>query len=153
MSRVSGFMRRILRLLPGSVLVLFAGQALAAAETEPRYGDRDQNCMIAEAGEWFNGAAKTNQLRRLEIESECQAGRIVIRIRAFTKCAPRDCKWGWTRARRNGLGQLEVTFSGFFGARSMLLSQMGDRMEAAIALEYHDPLQLDRFETVILTRE
>ncbi len=117
---------------------------------EARAKDR---CRIPEVGHWYNSAAQIQQIRRIEIESHCSGGLIVSRMRAFTRCAPRDCKWGWTQAIRLTNGRLIARFPGFFGAREIEIISMGSRIEALVKIDSHDPKVADSFHAAILTRE
>lgn len=113
----------------------------------------DDRCRIPEAGHWYNSEARTQQIRRIEIESHCSGGIIVTRMRAFTRCAPRDCKWGWTDAIRLTNGRLLARFPGFFGAREIEIISMGSRIEALVKIDSHDPKVADSFHAAILARE
>ncbi|SDU47129.1 hypothetical protein [Stappia sp. ES.058] len=110
-------------------------------------------CRIPETGHWINPSARTQQIRRIEIESDCKSGQLVARMRAFTKCAPRDCKWGWTEVYRTSNGRLFARFAGFFGSREIQVIPMGNRIEALVTIDPHDPKEPDAFHAAILSRE
>ena len=109
-------------------------------------------CEVPEVGSWWNEHARNKQVRRVEVESVCENERPVIRMRVFTRCAPRDCKWGWQPAYRTRSGRLAARFPGFFGARSIEVIFMGKRIEVLVTINPHDPRQTDDFHSAILTR-
>lgn len=110
-------------------------------------------CRIAETGHWVNPSARTQQISRIEIESHCEGGRLVARMRAFTECSPRDCKWGWTDVYRLSNGRLFSRFPGFFGSREIQVIAMGNRIEVLVTIDPHDPREPDSFHAAILSRE
>lgn len=130
-------------LLAAAVLTVDPGDAVA----------EDPACRVPETGHWRNPEAATKQIHRIEVASHCERGVIVVKARAFTKCAPRDCKWGWTDAIRTDNGRLTADFPGFFGARRVEMISMGDRMEVLVTVDPHDPLADDRFHGALMRRE
>ncbi|WP_051241766.1 hypothetical protein [Stappia stellulata] len=119
----------------------------------PERAHAQDPCRVAEAGHWVNPSARTQQIKRIEVESHCENGQLVARMRAFTKCSPRDCKWGWTDAYRTSNGRLFARFPGFFGAREIQVILMGNRIEALVTIDPHDPREPDAFHAAILSRE
>jgi hypothetical protein len=114
----------------------------------------ERTCITPETGHWINTRARTQQIRRIEIESRC-VGKdgVAFRIRAFVKCAPRDCKWGWVQAHRNATGRIVATFPGLFGAREIEIITMDDRIEALVTLHPHDRNARPEFHAAIMTRQ
>ncbi|MCA1299889.1 hypothetical protein [Stappia indica] len=120
--------------------------------TTPSLAD-EEFCRIPEAGSWVNPAAQTRQIRRIEITSACIDGQVTAQMRAFTHCAPRDCKWGWTEAFRQADGRLFARFEGFFSAREIIIVRMGERIEALVTIDPHDPKEPNAFHSAIMIRE
>ncbi len=108
-------------------------------------------CDTYEAGEWRNNRPAMRQLSRLEIEADCIENAAVIRVRAHMRCAPRDCKWGWSEGVRIG-HRIVADFNGFFGSRKVSVTAMGDRMEAMVSNFPHDPTANEEHYSVILVR-
>lgn len=122
-----------------------AGVALAQPKT-PIY------CPLPEDGIWVDKKAKMQELTRLEVESRCIDGRVEIRARAFMRCDPRDCKWGWTQAElREGSG-VRVRLSGFFGARIIEMRAFGDKIETYVTAMPYDAMKQEVVTSHILTR-
>jgi hypothetical protein len=136
----------------GASSAVFFALAFCAGMFPERARAQDP-CRIAETGHWVNPSARTQQIRRIEIESHCEGGRVVARMRAFTKCSPRDCKWGWTEVYRTSNGRLFARFAGFFGSREIQVIPMGNRIEALVTIDPHDPKEPDSFHAAILSRE
>ncbi|GGF02108.1 hypothetical protein H1W37_15095 [Stappia taiwanensis] len=120
--------------------------------TTPALAD-EEHCRIPEAGSWVNPAAQTRQIRRIEVTSACIDGEVMARMRAFTHCAPRDCKWGWTEASRRADGRLFARFEGFFSAREIVIVRMGERIEARVTTVPHDPREPKAFHRAIMMRD
>lgn len=112
----------------------------------------DAACRIPETGLWLNPNATTKQIHRIEIASHCERGRIVVKARAFTKCSPRDCKWGWTEAFRSDNGRLNADFTGFFGSRRIEMIPMGDRMEVLVTTDPHTHAP-SQFHSALMQRD
>jgi hypothetical protein len=89
-------------------------------------------CPLPEDGIWINPDAESKQLARLEIETKCINDEVQARVRAFTKCIPRDCKWGWTKAEVLEGGGLRVLLIGFLTSKIIDLSAFGDSLTAYV---------------------
>ncbi len=96
-------------------------------------------CPLPEDGIWINPDAAAKELTRLEIETKCIDNRVQARIRAFTKCSPRDCKWGWTPAEVREGGGLRVMLIGFLGSKIIDVRAFSDRLDAFVTDVKHDP--------------
>ncbi|WP_417688444.1 serine/threonine protein kinase [Roseibium sp.] len=110
-------------------------------------------CPLPEHGIWVNGQAKPKELSRLEIETKCVNDQVHARIRAFTKCSPRDCKWGWTKAELRDGGGLNVLLVGFLGVKNIDVRGFGDRLDAFVTDIKHDPQFPDTIQSYTLTRK
>ncbi|MTI00260.1 serine/threonine protein kinase [Roseibium sp. RKSG952] len=99
----------------------------------------DAACPLPEDGVWVNPYAKRKEITRIEIESTCQDGTVRARVRAFTSCSPRDCKWGWTDADLRERGGLRVDLVGFLGTKAMTLTRFGNLLDAHVIDKPHDP--------------
>lgn len=113
----------------------------------------EERCRIPEAGNWLNPAAQTRQIRRIEVTGICIDGQVTARMRAFTHCAPRDCKWGWTEASRQADGRLFARFEGFFSAREIAILRIDEHIEARVTTVPHDPRQPNAFHRAIMIRD
>lgn len=136
-----------------ALMITLAGATDAVAQPvgpqDPK--PQDAACTTEEAGEWRAHRPTMQQLSRLEIESDCFEEAAVIRVRAHMRCAPRDCKWGWSEGVRIG-HRIVADFNGFFGSRKISLSAMGDRMEAMVSVFPNDPTAVEEHYSVILVR-
>lgn len=140
------FLTSISMLLAG----LFAGLGGPASACE----------VPALAGVWENPHANVTQdLTRLEIAHVCQSelsgGRAVLAgttwtVRAFSKCSPRDCKWGRERAEIDGKGRLVVIFPTFSARRTLHISAAGHAVYVDVEVDYHDERTKDRKEKLLL---
>lgn len=110
-------------------------------------------CPLPEHGTWINPTAMAKELTRLEIETKCVNDEVFARVRAFTKCTPRDCKWGWTKAELRDGGGLRVILTGFFGAKRIDVRGFGSRLDAFVTDIKHDPRFPDEVKSYSLTRE
>lgn len=142
----------------GGLVATLAATAPAHAQTRAQAQTQAEHvCRIPEAGVWINDMAEVRQIRRIEIESFCEGEgenvRAAVRMRAFTRCSPRDCKWGWQPAYRTAGGRLIARFPGFFGAREIQVIFMGRRIEALVTIDPHDPTEPDSYHAAILARE
>uniref|UniRef100_UPI003BA88B76 hypothetical protein n=1 Tax=Stappia sp. TaxID=1870903 RepID=UPI003BA88B76 len=139
-------MRKLIPLSAVLALALLASAPFPAAAA-------DERCQVPEAGRWINRNADYQEIRILEIESHCRGKQIVMRMRAFTRCSPRDCKWGWTDAWRNASGRVEASFPGLFGAREIQVITMEKRIEALVTYRPHDRSNAAEFHAAIMVRD
>lgn len=98
-------------------------------------------CPLPEDGIWVNPDAGAKEITRIEIESRCHDGRVDSRIRAFTSCIPRDCKWGWTRAELRDGGGLQVVLLGFLSRKVIRVRRFGDILDAHVLSIPYDRTQ------------
>ncbi|MEJ8475180.1 serine/threonine protein kinase [Roseibium algae] len=110
-------------------------------------------CPLPEHGIWVNDSAAAKELSRLEIETKCVDDRLHARIRAFTKCYPRDCKWGWTKAKQRDGGGLTVMLIGFLGSKRVDVRGFDDRLDAYMTDISHDPAHPDKVKSYTLKRK
>lgn len=108
---------------------------------------------VPEAGAWLNPKARMQEIRRIEIESHCRGDQVVMRMRAFTRCSPRDCRWGWVDARRTGQGRIVAVFPGLFGAREIQVIPMEQRIEALVTFRPHDRAKAAEFHAAFMVRD
>ncbi|MBD8891797.1 serine/threonine protein kinase [Labrenzia suaedae] len=108
---------------------------------------------MPEHGTWINDKAAPKELTRLEIQTECVNNAVQVRVRAYTKCIPRDCKWGWTDGQAWPGGGIRVVLVGFFGSKQFDLRAVGDRMDAYVTNALHDPTQQETVKSYVLRRE
>ncbi|KZL20490.1 hypothetical protein PsAD2_01422 [Pseudovibrio axinellae] len=130
-----------------SVFVSLASAAYAQEACELRKSE------LVEIGNWENPSAKLNELSSLEVEGTCIENQLIVRARTFTSCSPRDCKWGWAAGALNLNGALTFRFGGFFKAQHIELRPMGERMQAYMRTENHDPTIPEKTRSYILIRQ
>lgn len=109
-------------------------------------------CPLPEDGIWVDRKAKRQELTRLEVESRCVDDKVEIRARAFMRCSPSDCKWGWTEATLRPGGGVNVRLLGFYGARIIDIRAFGDKVEAYVTAMPHDPTRQEVVTSHILSR-
>ncbi|WP_109316322.1 hypothetical protein [Pseudovibrio ascidiaceicola] len=108
---------------------------------------------MAELGDWENPKVRLKELSRIEVEGQCLDGQLAVRARAFTSCSPRDCKWGWAPGQLSFSGVLTFRFGGFFKAQHIELRPMGERIQAYVRTENHDPTIPNKTRSYILVRQ
>ncbi|MEM8840078.1 MAG: hypothetical protein AAGE89_18510 [Pseudomonadota bacterium] len=113
-----------------------------------------QNCpALAQEGHWENVRQETNVLSRIEIVRDCEAGEEgPVRIRAFEKCHPRDCSWGWVTAGVDDRGRLIAKFATFTADRYLIVEPMNLRMRVDLALDFRDDEKKDTFSSFVLVK-
>ena len=109
-------------------------------------------CPLPEDGIWVDRKAKRQELTRLEVESRCVDDKVEIRARAFMRCSPSDCKWGWTEATLRPGGGVNVRLLGFYGTRIIDIRAFGDQVEAYVTAMPHDPTRQEVVTSHILSR-
>ncbi|MEP3278400.1 MAG: hypothetical protein ABJN26_20185 [Stappiaceae bacterium] len=134
-------------LVMAGMMSLLSPGALNSATAQQEHG-----CVKPETGVWTNAKASAKQITRIEVSTKCPGGTIYYRVRVFVKCAPRDCKWGWTDGLRYSNGRLIADFPGFFAAKRVEMSVAGDRMHINATNSFHDRTQPDQFHSAILKR-
>lgn len=95
-------------------------------------------CPLPEDGVWINPKAVAKELVRLEIETKCVDDQVFARMRAFTKCIPRNCKWGWTKAELREGGGLQVHLIGFLSSKFISVRRFGDVLDTQVIDISHD---------------
>ncbi len=132
-------------LLAFSIILAFsAGAARADGCTKP-----------VESGTWVHPSPKTNMLSSLEIEHFCTPDRRFgnWKIRAKSRCYPRDCTWGWSPGQRATRSSLYAGFQGFYSIRYLTMRVFGDRMEVRVEIVYNDEKRQDETYSVTLARD
>lgn len=89
-------------------------------------------CPLPEDGIWLNADAKAKEISRIEVESRCENEQVHVRVRAFTSCIPRDCKWGWTKAELRSDGAIQVLLIGFLSSKQITLKAFGDLLDTHV---------------------
>lgn len=138
-------MRWFAALMFGLFLLLVPGHGPSQAQNRVY-------CPLPEDGAWVNPEAKPKELIRLEVESKCANNTVTIRARAFTKCVPRDCKWGWTKAEYRDGGGVRVLLSGFFGSKLIDMRRFGDRLDVFLTDIAHDRAIQDKVSGYVMQR-
>lgn len=120
--------------------------------------EAQQTCEIRksellELGNWENPKARLKELSLIEVEGFCIDGKLAVRARAYTSCSPRDCKWGWAPGKLSFSGVLTFRFGGFFKAQHVELRPMGQRIQAYVRTESHDPVIPTKTRSYILVQK
>lgn len=89
-------------------------------------------CPLPEDGVWVNPDAKPKEISRIEVESKCENEQVFVRVRAFTSCIPRDCKWGWTKGELRSDGAIDVLLIGFLSSKQITLKAFGDLLDTHV---------------------
>ncbi|WP_068311403.1 hypothetical protein [Polycladidibacter hongkongensis] len=110
-------------------------------------------CPPFEAGTWINKAADAKEPARVEIEVDCSIKPVELKARVFTRCAPRDCKWGWTSAYRRPDGVLTAEFSGFFSRKELTMRPLGNRLEISVYTHFEDGKRPSAYRSYKLERD
>ena len=132
-----------------AICLALAGSLPACAESAPE-------CTTPLAvGDWVHPRPKVGVISRLEIRHFCEPHKNYghWKIRAFSKCSPRDCTWGWSAGQTEGRDQFYVGFQGFFGSRFINAKLVGRRMEVTVKIDHHDDRKADERYVVILERD
>jgi hypothetical protein len=110
-------------------------------------------CPLPEDGIWINAEAEPKEISRIEVESRCEDDRVDVRVRAFTSCIPRDCKWGWTRAEMRSDGAIKVLLIGFLSSKQLTLKVFGDILDARVVNIVNDLSEPRKVRTYNLRRK
>ncbi|AEV35132.1 hypothetical protein PSE_0620 [Pseudovibrio sp. FO-BEG1] len=132
---------------------LFSTFAFFVSEGQAQTACEIRKSEMAELGKWENPKARLKELSQIEVEGECIDNQLVVRARAFTSCSPRDCKWGWAAGQLSFSGVLTFRFGGFFKAQYIELRPMGQRIQAYVRTENHDPTIPNKTRSYILIRQ
>ena len=95
-------------------------------------------CPLPEDGIWINPNPAPKEISRIEVETKCADDQVHARIRAFTSCIPRDCKWGWTAAEEAPGGGLRVLLIGFLSSKVITVRRFGDMLDTHVLSFYYD---------------
>ena len=109
-------------------------------------------CPIPEDGIWVNKSAKAKEITRIEIESKCVDNDVQMRLRAFTKCSPRDCKWGWQKAEFREYGGIRSYLIGFLSTKAVFARAMNGLLDVRLIEIPHDHNEDQKQESYTLTR-
>ncbi|TYC49460.1 serine/threonine protein kinase [Rhodobacterales bacterium] len=104
-------------------------------------------CPLPEDGVWVNRQAKPKEISRIEVESRCENETVHVRVRAFTSCVPRDCKWGWTKGELDSTGRIKVLLIGFLSSKQLSLKAFSDLIDVQVISIVND-LSEPHVETV-----
>lgn len=110
------------------------------------------HCYSAETGSWENPKARPGDISRIEIETTCKNDLLVHRARTFTKCAPRDCTWGWTKGKRGPGGRFVAIYTTYSAHRFVELDISDDQAYAYLENDYHDSRKTRETATYTLSR-
>lgn len=102
-------------------------------------------CPLPEEGVWINTNREAKKITRVEVETKCVDDKVYARMRAFTACIPRDCKWGWTKAEEAPGGGLRVLLIGFLSSKLITVRRFGDMLDTHVLSFYYDR-KIDRQE-------
>lgn len=111
-------------------IILLAGLLLALS-TGASFAQRIY-CPIPEHGIWVNPDTEPKEISRIEVESRCANNQVYVRVRAFTSCSPRDCKWGWTEGAMRSDGAVQALLVGFLSSKQLTLKAFGDLLDTQV---------------------
>ncbi|WP_422040563.1 serine/threonine protein kinase [Roseibium sp.] len=132
------------------LLLFLAG--LLVLSTVPAQAQRIY-CPLPEDGVWINPDAEPKEISRIEVESTCENEQVLVRVRAFTSCIPRDCKWGWTKAELRSDGAIQVLLIGFLSSKKITLKAFGDLLDARVVNVVNDLSEPKTQKTYNLNRK
>lgn len=110
-------------------------------------------CPLPEDGVWVNPDAKPKEISRIEVESKCENEQVFVRVRAFTSCIPRDCKWGWTKGELRSDGAIDVLLIGFLSSKQITLKAFGDLLDTHVINVVNDLSEPRTEQTYNLNRK
>lgn len=110
-------------------------------------------CPIPQDGVWVNPDAEAKEISRIQVESRCENDQVFVRVRAFTSCVPRDCKWGWTEAELRPDGAVQVLLIGFLSSKQITLKAFGELLDTRVINVVNDLSELRTQETYNLRRK
>ena len=140
------------RLVFGGVALLFA-----LINAEPASACYNQQFV----GVWENPEAAGGDIVRVEIAQDCQfdangnwsaKAETIWKIRAWSRCRPRDCTWGRTLGREDGSGPLTAIFETFSATRLLELNASGNHLDVRYRINYRNARQKDVAGVVRLMR-
>ncbi|MCX2724400.1 serine/threonine protein kinase [Roseibium salinum] len=132
------------------LFVIAAGLFLLSAA--PSLAERIY-CPIPQDGVWVNPDAEAKEISRVEVESRCENDQVFVRVRAFTSCVPRDCKWGWTEAELRPDGAVQVLLIGFLSSKQITLKAFGELLDTQVINIVNDLSEPRTQETYNLRRK
>lgn len=141
------------RRLMAIALSLAGTIVLAAALSTSSQAAETIACYSEETGTWTNPNADPGDVIRVEIESHCVGKKVAYRTRTFTKCAPRDCTWGWTPGAKQGSGAFVATFATYSAYRYLEMKVNGDRAMVYVTYDFHDDRKPNQASSYVLHRE
>ena len=119
------------------VVAAIGGTTLAVLYERPDVLEFN-SCYSAETGIWQNRNAKPGDISQIQVETRCEGNRLVHRTRTLTKCAPRDCSWGWTPGIRGRNGRFSATYTTYSARRFVRIAVNDTRMDATVQNNFHD---------------
>lgn len=130
-----------------------AGLMLVAALPAPASAASETfACYTEETGAWVNPRPRKGDVARIEVESKCDGDRLAHRARTFTKCAPRNCSWGWTPAEKIGSRPFMAVFATYSAYRFVEMKVNGNRMDIYVTYDFHDDRKSNAAYSFVLHR-
>lgn len=139
------------------VVLLVIWLTMFLSQTHAQTGSSSTQCKaLPPAGIWANLKAKNHELIRLEITRICRTDQkkkdsSLWEIRAYSRCMPRDCKWGREKAKMDAQGRLNVRFQTFSAERIVSLVQKENKIYADIKIRYRKKRK-DDLQSLVFTR-
>ncbi|AXS39044.1 hypothetical protein [Breoghania sp. L-A4] len=152
MTKASSFKSQAVGIFALVFAVVAIGGTTLAVVYERASNPEFNACYAPETGVWRNRNARSGDVSRIEVETECQDNRLVHRTRTFTKCAPRDCTWGWTKGIRAGNGRFQAIYTTYSAHRFVELAVNDSRMDAYVENDFHDPRKKRERQSFTLRR-
>ncbi|MCV6545696.1 MAG: hypothetical protein OIF56_00175 [Cohaesibacter sp.] len=114
------------------------------------------DCIQSQAiGTWLNPfAGSKSDITKLEIWEVCSKDTVPhLKVKAYTACAPRDCTWGRSIAKKAEEQAIEVLYRTFFAKRLLKGSINGKRMDVTVYDDFHDPRKSDQQRSFVLWKQ
>lgn len=114
------------------------------------------------AGEWDRPDAKLREFNHVQVSFKCRtvilpdgAERAEIDwfMRAYNRCSPRNCIWGYSPAHVDERGRLVAEFSTFYSQRVVTVEPGGSGIKATVFTDYGDAALEDTREAFFLVRD
>ncbi|MCB1508503.1 MAG: hypothetical protein KDI98_07080 [Hyphomicrobiaceae bacterium] len=145
------------------ILATLALAALVSVTAGPfwRHGADAQEALPAlsctdfpYAGIWVADRPDIGDLARITVEMDCIDDRLrALRIKAETRCHPRNCTFGWADTiNARGTNEIRAIFHTFSATRTLAITVAGNRMLVDMENVYNQPGRSTDLATALLIR-
>lgn len=105
-------------------------------------------------GTWHNPDASIQELLRIELVEDCSdaaPGLLTWQIYAWSRCAPRPCRWGVAPAVSKDPSVVVVRFDTFAARRFLKISTAGHAVHVKYLIDYRTESRQDERGEMMLT--